>query len=133
MTRALLTGNAFNPMYNSEQRQWPSARRLWPDPTVSLHPDTAAGIGLAEGDWVRVETARASVRQRVHLDPAIHPRMADSQQGWWFPELEGESDEPFGFLRSNVNALCRDGLEDCSPATGSWTMTGIPCRIVPDG
>ena len=128
---ALLTGNAFNPMYNSEQRQWPSARRDCPDPLVTLHPDTAATIGVAEGDWVLVETADGSVRQRLHLSPTIHPRMADSQHGWWFPERGVDPDEPYGFCSSNVNQLCRDAPEDCSPATGSWTLTGIPCRIVP--
>jgi anaerobic selenocysteine-containing dehydrogenase len=129
----LLTGNAFNPMYNSEQRQWPSARRECPDPLVTVHPDTAAHIGAAEGNWVLLETARGSVRQRLAVSPAIHPRMADSQQGWWFPERGIDPDEPYGFRSSNINELCRDALEDCSPATGSWTMTGMPCRIVPEG
>jgi thiosulfate reductase/polysulfide reductase chain A len=126
----LLTGNAFNPMYNSEQRQWPSARRLFPDPLVTVHPDTAAALGVAEGDWVRVETARGSVRLRVQVSSAIHPRMADAQHGWWFPERGIDPAEPYGFRSSNVNVLCRDAPEDCSPATGSWTITGIPCRIV---
>ena len=126
----LLTGNAFNPMYNSEQRQWPSARRDCPDPLVTVHPDTAAALGVTEGEWVLVETARGSVRFRLHLSPAIHPRMADAQHGWWFPERGADPDEPFDFRTSNVNELCRDAPEDCSPATGSWTLTGIPCRIV---
>jgi thiosulfate reductase/polysulfide reductase chain A len=126
----LLTGNAFNPMYNSEQRQWRSARRECPDPLVTVHPDTAAALGVAEGDWVRVETARGSVRLRLQVSPAIHPRMADAQHGWWFPERGIDPAEPYGFRSSNVNVLCRDAPEDCSPATGSWTITGIPCRIV---
>ena len=129
---ALLTGNAFNPMYNSEQRQWPSARHECPDPLVTLHPDTAAELRLAEGDWVRVETPRGAIRQRLHLSPTIHPRMADSQQGWWFPEQDVDPAEPYGCRTSNVNELCRDAPEDCSPATGSWSMTGLPCRIVPE-
>jgi anaerobic selenocysteine-containing dehydrogenase len=126
----LITGSGFEPMYHSEQRQWPSARRKCPDPLVSLHPDTAADIGVAEGDWVRVETALGAVRQKVHLTTAVHRRMADSQHGWWFPERDCLPDDPFGFLESNVNVLCRDTREHCSPATGSWKQTGIPCRIV---
>jgi len=129
----LLTGNAFNPMYNSEQRQWPSARRDCPDPLVTVHPDTAVALGMTEGDWALVETARGSVRFRLHLSPMIHPGMADAQHGWWFPERGADPDEPYGFRSSNVNELCRDAPEDCSPATGSWTMTGIPCRIVEAG
>jgi anaerobic selenocysteine-containing dehydrogenase len=128
----LITGNGFDPMYNSEQRQWPTARRAVPDPLLSLHPETAAGLGLAEGDWVRLETATGAVRQRLEISDAIHPQMVDSQQGWWFPEREGEPEEPFGFLDSNVNTLVYDGPEHCSPGTGSWQQTGIPCRVVAD-
>ena len=58
--------------------------------------------------------------------------MADAQHGWWFPERDADPAEPYGFRSSNINELCRDAPEDCSPATGSWTMTGMPCRIVPE-
>lgn len=128
----LMTGNGFEPMYNSEQRQWPSARRQQPDPVVSLHPDTAARIGVSEGDWVRVETSCGAIRQRAHLTDRIHPRMADSQHGWWFPERSDVPEELCGFLESNVNALCRDSREQCSPATGSWKLAGMSCRVVPE-
>lgn len=128
----LITGNGFDPMYNSEQRQWPTARKACPDPLVVLHPDTAARLGLADGDWVRIETAAASIRQRLRTSDAIHPQMADSQHGWWFPERKGGRNEPFAFLESNVNVLIRDTPEHCSPGTGSWKQAGIPCRIVPE-
>jgi anaerobic selenocysteine-containing dehydrogenase len=128
----LITGNGFEPMYNSEQRQWPSARRKCPYPLVTIHPDTAVDIGVSEGDWVRVETELGTIRQRVRFTTRIHPRMADSQQGWWFPERECTPEGLFGFLESNVNKLCRDDHEYCSPTTGGWKLAGIPCRIVPE-
>jgi anaerobic selenocysteine-containing dehydrogenase len=128
----LITGNGFEPMYNSEQRQWPSARRRCPFPLVSIHPDTAAEFGVSEGDWVRVETPRGAVRQRARLTTSIHPRMADVQHGWWFPERECSAEDLFGFLESNANALCRDDRENCSPETGSWKLAGLQCRIVPE-
>ena len=47
----LITGSRFMPMYHSEQRQIAAARAQAPEPQVSLHPDTAAALGLKEGAW----------------------------------------------------------------------------------
>jgi len=130
----LITGSAFNPMYHSEQRQWPTARRLCPHPEVTLHPVTAAGIGVQEGDPVRIETPLGAVRQRVRIRDTLHPQMADAQHGWWFPEAEGGAgaDPPFDCLSANINTLVRDDPAWCAAGTGAWLQTGLPCRIVPD-
>lgn len=125
----LITGSAFNPMYHSEQRQWPSARALRPDPLVTLHPATAEALGLVKGDWVLVETPRGAVRMRLRVMDKVHPAMADAQHGWWFPERSSAGDEPFGCLESNINVLVCDAPSDSSPGTGAWQQTGIPCRV----
>jgi len=124
----LITGSRFMPMYHSEQRQLKGARDRMPDPQVMLHPETAASLGLSEGDWARVVTPQGSIRQRVHLSEAIHPRMADAQHGWWFPE---RTDGLFGVFEANANVLCPDGPEFCSPEIGSWPHTGLLCRVEP--
>jgi len=125
----LITGSRFMPMYHSEQRQIAAARERMPDPQVCLHPDTAAALGLAEGDWARVVTPQGSIRQRVHLSEAMHPRMADAQHGWWFPERPGAEPELFGVFESNANVLCPDGPEFCSPEIGGWPHTALRCRV----
>ena len=122
----LIAGSHFNPMYHSEQRQWPSARTTCPDPQVSIHPTTAAGLGLAAGDLVRITTRHGSIRQRVKLDDRLDPRVVDTQHGWWFPE---RSDDPMrGFLEANCNVLVSDAPEARSPGTGGWRLTGA-CRV----
>lgn len=128
----LITGSGFLPMYHSEQRQWPTARRKFPDPLVSMHPDVAKKIGVCEGDWVRIQTAHGSMRQKAHLTDSVHPRVVDAQHGWWFPERECHPDDPFGMLESNANALCDDDPESCCDGLGGWAQTGIPCRVSPD-
>jgi anaerobic selenocysteine-containing dehydrogenase len=123
----LITGSNFNPMYHSEQRQWPSARAICPDPLVAIHPDTAAELGIAEGDWVRIETEHGSIRQRARFSDLASKRIVDTQHGWWFPERK---DDPLGgFLESNCNALVSDAPELCSQGTGGWAQSGLPCRI----
>ena len=125
----LITGSRFMPMYHSEQRQIPAARKHIPDPQVALHPETAAALGLAEGDWARLSTPHGAIRERVHLTDAIHPRMADAQHGWWFPERPAAEPELFGVMESNANLLCPDGPGFCSPEIGSWPHTALMCRV----
>lgn len=128
----LITGSRFMPMYHSEQRQIEKARKKMPDPLVSLHPSTAEKLGLAEGDWAVISTPMGSIRQRVKISDAIHPKMADAQHSWWFPERDPSLPELFGAFESNTNILCPDAPEFCSPEIGSWPHTALLCRIEKD-
>ncbi len=38
---------------------------IWPECTVELHPDDAARLGLATGDWVDVTSRRGSITARL--------------------------------------------------------------------
>jgi len=125
----LITGSRFMPMYHSEQRQIETARKKRPDPLVALHPDTAENLGLNEGEWVRVNSPHGSVRMRLKVSDMVDPRMADADHGWWFPERNEAEPELFGVFESNVNVLCPDGPEYCSPEIGGWPHTGLLCRI----
>ncbi|MFH1243163.1 MAG: molybdopterin-dependent oxidoreductase [Pseudomonadota bacterium] len=125
----LISGSRFMPMYHSEHRQVEAARKKRPDPLVTLNPKTAAGLELAAGDWVRIETPQGSIRMRLQVSEAIDPRMADADHGWWFPEREQAEPELFGVFESNVNILCPDGPEFCSPEIGGWPHTALLCRV----
>ncbi|MGD0008388.1 MAG: molybdopterin-dependent oxidoreductase [Terriglobia bacterium] len=128
----LITGSRFMPMYHSEQRHLAAARAEMPDPRLSLHPDTAAALGLDEGRWAWVVTPQGRIRLRTHLTTALDPRMADVQHGWWFPERSGAEPELFGVFESNANMLCPDGAKFCSPEIGSWPHTALLCRVEPE-
>jgi anaerobic selenocysteine-containing dehydrogenase len=125
----LITGSRFMPMYHSEQRQIAAARARVPDPRVSLHPDTAATLGLKEGAWACVVTPQGRIRLRAHLAAAVDRRMAEVQHGWWFPERSAAEPELFGLFESNANVLCPDSPEFCSPEIGSWPHTALLCRV----
>jgi anaerobic selenocysteine-containing dehydrogenase len=125
----LITGSRFMPMYHSEQRHLAAARAEAPDPHLALHPDTAARLGLVEEDWAWVVTPQGRIRLRTHLTPALHPRMADVQHGWWFPERSPAEPELFGVFESNANMLCPDEAKFCSPEIGGWPHTALLCRV----
>jgi len=127
----LITGSRFMPMYHSEQRQIKSARDRVPDPLVLLNPDTAEKIGLKNDQWVNVISPKGRVRMRLHVSTRIHPRMADVQHGWWFPERNQALPELFGVYESNANMLCPLEPEFCSPEIGSWPHSALMCRLEP--
>lgn len=125
----LITGSRFMPMYHSEHRQIPAARKKRPDPLVTIHPETASMSGLQEGDWVRVISPKGEVRMRLHTSERVDVRMADADHGWWFPEREEADPTLFGVFESNINVLCPDDAEYCNPEVGGWPHTALLCRI----
>jgi anaerobic selenocysteine-containing dehydrogenase len=101
------------------------ARKLKNQPTVDLHPETAEKAGLKEGDWVYIETKNGRIKQELHLDPHLDPRLVYASFGWWFPE---EPEDNFQFRKSNINVLLTNAPPYDS-ATGSLEMGGIPCKV----
>ena len=100
-------------------------RNIRPQPTVGLHPDTAQKLGLEDGDWVYIETARGRITQQLSLDPSLDPRVVLASWGWWFPE-EGAKTQ-YGWRKSNSNILTN--LENLGVECGSPFVRGIPCRV----
>jgi thiosulfate reductase/polysulfide reductase chain A len=123
----LIANGRFMPFYHSEMRQLPSAIRAQPDPVADIHPTTALELGIADGDWVCVETLRGKIKQRARLTDEVHPAMLRAQYGWWFP------DKPVGDLHglweSNSNILCPVDAEYCNPEIGGWPHTALLCRV----
>jgi thiosulfate reductase / polysulfide reductase chain A len=126
----LNTGGRFMPMFHSEHRQLGiGMRERHPDPLVTIHPDTAAKLGISNGDWVYIETRRGRIKQRASLDPGILPDVVNCEASWWFPEQPGEDPSLFGVFQSNANVLTPDSDEFCDPLTGGWASRALLCRV----
>ena len=124
----VLTSGARIPFFfNSEHRMIRVLRRAHPDPIVEVHPDTAAALGIKQGDWIWIETLRGKIQQKAKLTPGIDPRVVHVQHGWWFPEEKGPD---HGVWRSNANVLTRNG-PPYDPAMGTYQLRGLLCRIAP--
>lgn len=82
----------------SQHRALPSLRKRARDPEVELHPEAASARGIAEGDWVAIETPEGSVRARARLNESLDPRVACGQHGWWqaCPAIGAPAYDPFG-------------------------------------
>lgn len=117
-------------MYHSEHRQIGiGTREVHPDPIVEIHPETARGSGIGDGDWIWIETRRGRIRQKARLTTAIHPRVISVQHGWWYPEKPGEEPYLHGTFESNANMLTLEEPETLDPMTGAWTNRALLCKI----
>ncbi len=105
----MTTGGKTIAFFHSEHRQIPLLRRLNPDPITQIHPETAAKLGIKDGDWIYVENKYGRCKQRAKLTVGIHPRVVHCQHGWWFPEKPGPEPSLFGVWESNINLLLPRG------------------------
>ncbi len=99
-------------------------KRMRPEPTVELNPETAKRYGVTEGEWIWIETKKGRIKQLLVLDADLDPRLVNASFGWWFPHEK----DMLGFRKSNINILT-DADPPYDPDTGSVELGGIPCRV----
>ena len=124
----LITGGRNIAFFNTEGRQISQLRRLAPDPVIEIHPDTAREAGIAEGDWVWLETPQVKgerVRLKSKLTTDVHPRMVHAPHGWWFPEKPSPE---HGCFDSNINVVLT-GDPPREPICGSVRTRGTLCKV----
>ena len=112
--------------YHSSGRQLTALRDRHPEPVAILHPLAAVAAGIAEGDWVVLETPRGRIRQKATLSTAIDPRVVVADPLWWYPERG--IDDLHGWSESSVNALTSSDPPYCREM-GSTTLRGFLCRV----
>jgi len=97
------------------------ANRPWlqelPDPVtkvtwstwVEIHPDTAAGLGIAEGDIVEVTSAAGSVQVPAYLYPGLRPDVVAMPLGQGHTTYgryaKGRGANPYGLLDATPTAF----------------------------
>jgi anaerobic selenocysteine-containing dehydrogenase len=121
----LTTGGRIPFFFNSEHRQLPVLRKARREPRAEIHPETAARHGIANGEWMWIETRRGRIRQRASFTSAIDPRVVQAEHGWWFPE---EAAPEYGVWKSNVNVLTDNG-PPYDPQMGTYQLRGLLCRV----
>lgn len=126
----LINGGRFLPQFQSEHRQFGMGlREQHPDPLLQIHPETAAELGLLEGEWARIESPRGAITMKAQLTTRIDPRVAHAEHCWWFPEQDAAEPSLHGLWQSNVNVLTTDDLDACDQVTGSWPGRALLCRV----
>ena len=123
----LITGARFRWNFHSEYFQVPSIRQRHPDPLVQIHPETAAKLGINDGDWVGIETPRGKVRMKCRFFDGLDARVVNAEHSWWFPEKPGSEPSLHGVFESNINVLMDN--EHCDPVHGGWPIKTGLCKV----
>jgi anaerobic selenocysteine-containing dehydrogenase len=114
--------------FHSANRMIPWLREIRPEPIVEIHPETAAKHGIAEGDWVYIESSRGKAKERAKLNTGIDPRVIVAEHGWWYPEIKNPG---HGWDISNINMLTDNSHESMDPVMGSTNLRALMCTISP--
>jgi anaerobic selenocysteine-containing dehydrogenase len=113
----------------SQHRVLPSLRKRAPHPEVELHPAAAQARGLANGDWVSIETMEGRVRARARLNDNLDPRVVVGEHGWWqaCKEIGMPGYDPFAPDGANLNLLIGTAVLD--PVSGTEPLRAYLCEI----
>jgi anaerobic selenocysteine-containing dehydrogenase len=126
----LVLTNAKSALFcQTQHRALPSLRKRALDPEVELHPSAARTRGVANGDWVAIETPEGRVRARARFNDNLDPRVVVGEHGWWqaCAELGAPGYDPFGPDGANYNLLIGTAMVD--PVSGTEPLRDYPCEI----
>ncbi len=122
----LISGCRNHHYYHSQGRQLESLRKKSPDPMAEISPETGKHFGIANGDWVWIETPIGKAKFRCEYSPDMTTQVIQAEHGWWYPE----DDSVESFFLSNVNAIIDDDLDTCcDPLSGGHVFRGLMCKV----
>jgi len=127
----IFTNAKFTTFIHSQQRGLARLRKVSPDPTAELNPETAARFSIKDKVWMVIQSPKGSIRARARVTDRILPGVVCCQPGWWqeCKELELPGYDAYSSDGANVSALI--GGESVDPISGATPNRSLLCRIRP--
>jgi len=127
----ILTNAKFTTFMHSQHRGLARLRKVSPDPTAELNPETAERFLIKDKEWILIESTKGSLRARARVTDRILPEVICCQPGWWqsCKELGLPGYDPYSSDGANVSALI--GTESVDPISGATPNRSYLCRIKP--
>ena len=125
----ILTDGRTLEIYHGLGLNLPSRCKKVPEPIIEVHPETAEGLGIKEGEWVWIETHqnRNRFRRKVMFAPQLHPRVIWGNAHFHYTGKRDLMER----LEPNINlSHTLDGPLD--PIDGASQIRGVPCKIIRD-
>jgi len=108
----LIAGTKLEMYTHSEMRNIPGLRKLFPRNLLEVHPETAAQLGIRDGDIVKISSPRGRIECASYITDCIDPRVVHLYHG---------------FKESNCNVLTDHKAFD--PITGSTGLKSLLCKV----
>ena len=124
----MIPGSRYRELTASNLRQSARLKRIHPEPIMDIHPQTAAGLGIEDGEWVLIERPEGVIRQRAHFNEGIRLDTVNPDGYWWEPGTQTGEPGLSGVWVSNANAITPSGTEFSSFA-GDQPLRGARCRV----
>lgn len=123
-------GVVYEHFHTSKTIRSGTTSRLVPEMYVEMHPVDATGLGVEDGDWVKVITRRGEYQARVSigLDSKVKPARNTVPEGYLFSPWNlsvGDSADP-AKNRWLVNAVSHRAFD---PVSGQVDFKKCACRI----
>ncbi len=115
----LVTGRPPAPHFHSWMHYSWQAQEMWPDLYVQMHPETAARIGVKDGEQVLVETAHGAAEGRAWIYPGIRKTAVFMPIGWG----ERQPFHPWKPVNYLTDATQRDPLSE------QTNLKSLLCRV----
>jgi anaerobic selenocysteine-containing dehydrogenase len=127
------------PMYHSWGTMNPWLRQILAENRLYMHRDTAARLGLAEGEWVEVEGPGGRLRARLALHEGVNPdtvwtwnAVGKRAGAWRLPQDAPEAER--GFLLNHAIAEWLPSQEgprrsNSDPVTGQAAWYDLRVRV----
>jgi anaerobic selenocysteine-containing dehydrogenase len=116
--------------FRTGHRHVPELRRRAADPSILMHPEDTEAMGIAEGQWVRVETSTGAMLGRLYSRTAMLRGLVRIPHGWWKPESRQGGDHLSGMWSFTDSQLSADDDPDLVDAEqGVPHLKGTPCSV----
>lgn len=115
---------------DEQHRNVPRLRRAVPEPFLEIHPRTAKAQGIADAEWIFVETTAGKVKLKAKFNESLHPNVVATVYGWWqaCQELNLNGHDPFSENGANANLLISNA--DVDPISASVAHRSWKCRVM---
>jgi len=124
----LISGSRVRPYHHSMYRELQSLRWMSPYPRVDIHTAVARELGIADGEWVYIETPLGRVRQMANVTPGIRPDTIHAEAYWYYPEEPDEKPSLKGAFISNINSII-DNRDEVLDYAGDDAFRAMRCKI----
>jgi anaerobic selenocysteine-containing dehydrogenase len=108
----LTTGARELPFIHSQLHNLPKLRKLRPEPTAEIHPNTASKYGIQNGQMMTIETTRGATEIKAEVTEDIIPDVVCIPHAW-----------------AEVNANCLTDEKPADAAVGNPALKALLCKV----